>query len=445
MPKLLEKYDIPAPRYTSYPTVPYWEADTISEAEWTRHVVNVFERDQRLSLYIHLPFCEKLCTYCGCNKHITRNHAVESPYIQSVLAEWKMYLDRLPGRPVLSELHLGGGTPTFFHPDNLRQLLESIFDDVDIAPDHEFSFEAHPSSTTREHLETLYELGFRRISIGVQDVDEAILRVINRFQTVEQIRFVTENARKIGYDSVNFDLIFGLPFQQEAHILKTMEQVSHLMPDRIAFYSYAHVPWLKNGQRAFDESDLPDAASKRALYETGKTLLEQLGYYDVGMDHFSLEKDALYQSAQTSALHRNFMGYTPVFTPLTIGLGVSAIGDTFSAFAQNLKTVIEYQSAIAAGQLPLMRGHFLSEEDKKIRNQILNLMCQYQTGWQPDDNRDVILARLAEPIADGLVEIGPSGVRVTETGKGFLRNICLAFDARYWNKMPRGRVFSQAV
>lgn len=445
MKDLLEKYDIPAPRYTSYPTVPYWEAEELSAKEWMQHVVKVFEQDQRLSLYLHLPFCEKLCTYCGCNKHITRNHSVESPYIQALLAEWKLYLDQLPGRPVLSELHLGGGTPTFFHPDNLRELLEAIFETVDIPADHEFSFEAHPSSTSREHLEVLYQLGFRRISIGVQDVDEDILHVINRYQSIDQVKFVTETARSLGYDSVNFDLIYGLPFQKQEHIHKTMQVVSALMPDRIAFYSYAHVPWLKNGQRAFDENDLPDSVSKRALYETGKALLEALGYHDVGMDHFSLETDALYQSAQTGELHRNFMGYTPLFTPLSIGLGASAIGDTFSAFAQNIKTIAEYQNAVAAGQLPLLRGHFLTTEDLRIRKHILNLMCRYKTSWQAEDQRDVILARLAEPVADGLVEIGPSGVQITETGKGYLRNICLAFDARYWSKMPTGRVFSQAV
>jgi oxygen-independent coproporphyrinogen-3 oxidase len=445
MSNLLEKYDIPAPRYTSYPTVPYWEADQLLEADWMAQVTTAFVQDNRLSLYIHLPFCEKLCTYCGCNKHITRNHAVESPYIQAVLAEWQLYLDALPGRPVLSELHLGGGTPTFFHPDNLRHLLEAVFETVDIAPDREFSFEAHPASTTREHLKVLHDLGFRRISIGVQDVDEAILRIINRFQTVEEVRFVTETARELGYESVNFDLVYGLPLQKQHHVVETVALVRELMPDRIAFYSYAHVPWLKNGQRAFDENDLPDAVSKRALYETGKKLLENAGYHDVGMDHFSLEKDALYQSALNGALHRNFMGYTPVFTPLTIGLGASAIGDTFGAFAQNVKTVAEYQNAVSEGHLPLLRGHFLTEEDRKIRQHILNLMCRYQTNWLPDDPIAVILARLAEPATDGLVEIGPSGVRVTEAGKGFLRNICLAFDARYWRKQPSGQVFSRSV
>lgn len=442
---LLEKYDIPAPRYTSYPTVPYWEADTLPEETWIKHVVKVFEKDRHLSLYIHLPFCEKLCTYCGCNKHITRNHAVESPYIQAVLKEWNLYLEKLPGRPVLSELHLGGGTPTFFHEENLRALIESILATVDIAPEHEFSFEAHPASTTRDHLQVLYELGFRRVSVGVQDVDEEILRVINRFQTIPEVQFVTETAREIGYQSVNFDLIYGLPFQEQRHILQTMDWIKKWMPDRIAFYSYAHVPWLKNGQRAFDESNLPDAVSKRALYETGKKCLEALGYHDVGMDHFALESDALYKSAQSGALHRNFMGYTPVFTPLTIGLGASAIGDTFDAFAQNIKTVAEYQQAVAAGSLPLLRGHILTEEDQILRQHILNLMCRYQTKGLPKALADIILARLAEPLADGLVEMGPAGIRVTETGKGFLRNICLAFDARYWAKIPNGKVFSQAV
>jgi oxygen-independent coproporphyrinogen-3 oxidase len=224
-----------------------------------------------------------------------------------------------------------------------------------------------------------------------------------------------------------------------------MSWIQRWMPDRIAFYSYAHVPWMKNGQRAFDENDLPDTVAKRALYETGKRILEESGYHDVGMDHFSLGNDALFQSAQSGVLHRNFMGYTPLFTPLSIGLGASAIGDTFTAFAQNIKTVAEYETAVASSQLPLQRGHLLTMEDQVIRQHILNLMCRYQTSWQLEDPRDKILARLAEPIADGLVVVGPNGVKVTDIGKGFLRNICLAFDERYWGKVPTGKVFSQAV
>lgn len=445
MASLLEKYDVPAPRYTSYPTVPYWEHDHLEAATWLQHVQSAFAQDQRLSVYIHLPFCEQLCTYCGCNKHITKNHAVEAPYIQALLAEWAMYTDALSHPPVLRELHLGGGTPTFFQPDQLGHLLEQLFSTVRLAPDHECSFEAHPASTSVAHLSTLYALGFRRLSIGVQDVDPWILQAINRTQTVEQVTYVAEKARQVGYTSLNFDLVYGLPFQRPEHIRKTVELVAQLRPERIALYSYAHVPWLKNGQRAFDEHDLPDPVAKRGLYELGKELLEALGYHDIGMDHFALPTDALYQAAESGQLHRNFMGYTPVYTPLTIGLGASAIGDTFTAFAQNLKTVADYQAAIQAGRLPLLRGHLLTKTDARIRQHILNLMCRYQTTWQPEDDIDLVSSRLDGPLRDGLATLNEHGVQVTPLGKGFLRNICQGFDMRYWDKQLTGRVFSQAV
>lgn len=449
MQSLLQKYDVPAPRYTSYPTVPYWTEESPKESEWLSHVVHAFEKDARLSLYIHLPFCEQLCTYCGCNKHITRNHAVESPYIDAVLKEWQMYLTSIPVKPVLRELHLGGGTPTFFQPENLQQLVAAILDTVDVAPDAEFSFEAHPNGTTREHLKALYNLGFRRISIGVQDFDDEILRLIHRFQTKKQVEELHSMAREMGYNSINYDLIFGLPRQTKSHIFNTVAEIHQLKPDRIAFYSYAHVPWLKNGQRAYDESDLPQAAAKRELYETGRMLLEAEGYADIGLDHFALPNDGLYHSAQKGEMHRNFMGYTSVYTPNSIGLGASSISDVGTAFMQNIKSVAEYQEAIALGALPIFRGHYLSEEDQIIRQHILNLMCRYQTSWQDADNYTPTLVeaeeRLSEVLKDGLVALSPGSVKVTSLGKAFLRNIALAFDARYWAKVPNSRVFSQAV
>lgn len=449
MENLFKKYDIPAPRYTSYPTVPYWTEDQPQERQWLSQLAATFERDPRLSLYIHLPFCEQLCTYCGCNKHITRNHAVEIPYLESVLAEWRLYRDRLPGKAVLRELHLGGGTPTFFQPENLRRLIETILRDVTVAEDAEFSFEAHPNGTTREHLALLYDLGFRRISVGVQDFDDDILRLIHRFQTREQVERLTEMARTMGYNSINFDLIFGLPKQHKSHIYNTMAEVHRLRPDRIAFYSYAHVPWLKNGQRAYDENDLPVAAEKRDLYESGRALLESDGYSDIGLDHFALSGDGLYQAAQNGTMHRNFMGYTAVYTPLSLGLGASAISDTGRAFMQNEKTVVDYESAVQSGNLPLLRGHFLDHEDHSLRRHILNLMCRYQTDWYMPEHQTPALVgaveRLAELETDGLVIITPFSVQVTPAGKAFLRNICMAFDARYWAKVPNGRVFSQAV
>lgn len=446
---LLEKYDIPAPRYTSYPTVPYWTEEQPTAEAWRAHLGVAFDRDPRLSLYIHLPFCEQLCTYCGCNKHITRNHAVEVPYIESVLAEWQLYRERMSERPVLQELHLGGGTPTFFQPENLRRLVETILQDVTVADDAAFSFEAHPNGTTQAHLAVLYELGFRRISVGVQDFDDGILRLIHRFQTQEQVERLTETARAIGYQSVNFDLIYGLPRQGLSQIYKTVAEVHRLRPDRIAFYSYAHVPWLKNGQRAYDESDLPAAAEKRMLYETGRALLEADGYADFGMDHFALPGDELSQAAQNGQMHRNFMGYTAVYTPLSIGLGASAISETGAAFMQNEKTVAGYEAAVREGRLPLLRGHFLDREDQCLRQHILNLMCRYHTEWYlPAQQTPALLdavERLREPEADGLVTLTPFSVSVTPAGKAFLRNICMAFDARYWAKVPNGRVFSQSV
>lgn len=449
MQDLLKKYDIPAPRYTSYPTVPYWETAQPTEQEWLTELNSAFARDQRLSLYIHLPFCEQLCTYCGCNKHITRNHAVEIPYLESVLAEWRLYQERLSGQPVLHELHLGGGTPTFFKPENLRRLIETILRDARVAENAAFSFEAHPNGTTQEHLAVLYELGFRRISIGVQDFDDDILRLIHRFQTRAQVEQLTENARAIGYNSVNFDLIFGLPKQHKGHIFNTMAEVHRLRPDRIAFYSYAHVPWLKNGQRAYDENDLPNAAEKRDLYESGRALLEADGYSDVGLDHFALPGDGLLQASKNGTMHRNFMGYTEIYTPFSLGLGASAISDVGGAFIQNEKTVADYEAAVHDGRLPLLRGHFLSPEDRCLRRHILNLMCRYRTEWYMPEQQTPALAdaieRLRELEADGLVEITPFSVQATPTGKVFLRNICMAFDARYWARVPSGRVFSQAV
>lgn len=446
---LLEKYDIAAPRYTSYPTVPYWTAEPPETEAWLAHVHRACAADPEISLYLHLPFCERLCTYCGCNKHITKNHGVELPYIKALLREWAIYRDTLPGRPVLRELHLGGGTPTFFHPDHLRALLERILEDVTLPSDPAYSFEAHPNSTTTEHLEVLHALHFRRISIGVQDFDDEILRLVNRRQTLEEVMRCTREARELGYTSVNYDLIYGLPRQTVGHIHRDADYVEQLRPDRIAFYSYAHVPWLKRSQTAYSEADLPSGAAKRLLYETGRQRLEALGYQEIGMDHFALANDSLSVARENGRLHRNFMGYTESSTRLMIGLGASAIGDTWDAFSQNEKTIAGYESALEAGKLPLYRGHFLTDEDQQLRGHILRLMTQYETRWTAEDAPDNLLqdavVRLKPLVDDGLVVVEPFGIRVTEAGRPFLRNIGMAFDARYWARQPEGRLFSQAV
>lgn len=446
---LLARYDVATPRYTSYPTVPYWDEAAFDAPAWAGEVSDAFRKDKGVSLYIHLPFCESLCTYCGCNKHITKNHRLEHPYLQAVLKEWRMYRAILGAPPVIRELHLGGGTPTFFSPEHLRLLLEGILKDAVTPPDADFSFEAHPWSTTAEHLQTLYDLGFRRVSIGVQDFDESLMQLVNRRQTVASIEQATETARRIGYTSVNFDYIYGLPRQTPEHITRIGAHTARLMPDRIAFYSYAHVPWLKKSQRAYDESDLPTGAAKRLLYETGRDLFARLGYREIGMDHFALPHDALSKAMDNGTLHRNFMGYTPSRTRLLLGLGASAIGDTWTAFAQNEKTVADYQNAVADNRLPLLRGHRLSAEDLCLRKHILRIMTRFETAWPwPEEQCHGLqeaLPRLEPLLRDGLIELEPFRLRVTPAGRTFLRNICLAFDARYWARQPEGRLFSQAV
>lgn len=447
--ELLEKYNIPAPRYTSYPTVPYWEDECPPESEWKARVLNAFQRGREVSLYVHLPYCESLCTYCGCNKRITKNHSVELPYIKSVLREWSLYLDLFPEKPILRELHLGGGTPTFFAPENLRILVEGILEKVELAEEYEFGFEAHPNSTSLEHLKTLRRLGFRRISIGVQDFAPEILEIINRKQDFDEVHRVTRQARRLGYTSVNYDLIFGLPLQTRQHIRETIRKVKMLLPERIAFYSYAHVPWIKPSQRAYSEADLPQGKAKRELYELGRSLLAAAGYTEIGMDHFALPSDSLYKAMETGSLHRNFMGYTPYFTELAIALGASSISDCWNAFVQNEKSIEAYQALVDQGKFPFVKGHLLNEEDVVLRGHILNIMCRNETIWYlPEFQCDALyegLDRLAPLEADGLIRRYPFQLKVTPKGRPFIRNICLALDARYWRKQPEGQLFSQVV
>lgn len=448
--QLLQKYNVPGPRYTSYPTVPYWDKTPLTETRWKDLVKDIFEvsnTSEGISLYIHLPYCESLCTYCGCNTRITVNHKVEQPYIAAVLKEWQLYLDFLPSRPQIRELHLGGGTPTFFSPENLRTLISGLFEKADIHPEHEFGFEAHPASTTDAHLQTLFELGFRRISIGVQDFNPVILDLINRPQTYQQVKHVTEKAREIGYTSVNYDLVYGLPQQRVCGMTQTIGEVIQLRPDRIALYSYAHVPWVKPGQRKFTEADLPDAAKKLAIYEACRGALELAGYHDIGMDHFSLKTDTLYQALEHKKLHRNFMGYTTTQTRLLVGLGVSAIGDCWWGYGQNEKTVEKYYERLNANELPIFRGHVLTREDLILRRHILQLMCHFETTWfDAKDQCQALyeaLARLEEPEKDGLVTLKPYHLTVTPEGRSFIRNISMAFDARLWGDIPQTAIFSQ--
>lgn len=450
---IIQKYNVPGPRYTSYPTVPYWEETGFSKSLWIDTLIKSFKESNQsegISIYIHLPFCESLCTFCGCHKRITKRHDVEHPYIEALLKEWELYCAILPEKPIIKEIHLGGGTPTFFSAENLEHLILGIIKHAKIAKNHEFSFEGHPNNTTKKHLETLYNVGFRRVSFGVQDYSEKVQAAIHRIQPFHNVAKVTLWAKEIGYTSISHDLVFGLPFQSLNDAIDTIDKTKSLQPDRLAYYSYAHVPWIKgNGQRGFNDDDLPRDDEKRKLYEEGKKRLAQNGYYEIGMDHFALETDSMYQAYQEKKLHRNFMGYTSGKTQVMIGLGVSSISDSWYSFAQNIKSVEEYYDSLAQNELPVCKGHVLDDEDLIIRKHILNLMCHFYTSWN-DSNLYLpelpeIIDSLKEMEEDGLLTLRNDEITVTEKGKPFVRNICMAFDLRLKRKMPETRLFSMTV
>ncbi|MFV8442444.1 oxygen-independent coproporphyrinogen III oxidase [Flavobacterium sp. LB2P44] len=450
---LIQKYNVPGPRYTSYPTVPYWDETDFSDKIWAETLKKSFKTNNHIegiSLYIHLPFCESLCTFCGCNKRITKNHAVENPYIKAVLKEWTLYCKILGEKPTIKEIHLGGGTPTFFSTKNLEDLMNGIFSHANKAKDHEFSFEGHPNNTSYEHLQKLYDLGFRRVSFGVQDYSEKVQKAIHRLQPFHYVAKVTFWAREIGYTSIGHDIIFGLPFQDLEDVIDTIEKTKSLQPDRLAFYSYAHVPWIKgNGQRGFHDNDIPKDDKKRILYEIGKKLLHKNGYYEIGMDHFALKTDRLHEAFQNGTLHRNFMGYSSSKTQVMVGLGVSSISDNWYSFAQNVKDLEDYYQILEWNKLPIFRGHLLTNEDLIIRKHILNLMCQFETSWTNKEmyfnEIPTILFQLKEMENDGILIITDNSITVTEKGKPYVRNICMAFDLRLKRKTPETELFSMTI
>jgi len=447
---LLSKYDKAIPRYTSYPTVPYWEPATINVEKWKESLLNTMSSDNgELCIYVHLPYCESLCTFCACNKRITKNHQVEDRYISAVLSEWKIYRGMMKMKPIIKEIHLGGGTPTFFSPTNLKVLIDGIVEGCTVAEDHEFSIEVHPNYTRKEHLEVLQKAGFKRISVGVQDFDSQVQYIINRIQSFDKTKEVVDWARELGYNSINIDLVYGLPKQTLSHVQNTILQIKKLMPDRIAFYSYAHVPWKSKGQRRYTEEDLPSAKAKWEMYQCGKELLNEAGFISIGMDHFALPNDKLSLAASAGELHRNFMGYTTTQSKVIIGLGASSISDSWGAFVQNEKEVEVYEDIVEAGQLPIVTGHLLNDEDLMFRKSILDLMCKGRAILQPQQIDEAlyenILIHIKPLEEDGLLRQHGDLISITELGNTFIRNICSILDARMWKKSTFEKVFSKAI
>jgi oxygen-independent coproporphyrinogen-3 oxidase len=405
---LFAKYDLPVPRYTSYPTVPQWHRPPTT-AEWTTSLDRAMrDPGASLSLYVHLPFCESLCTFCGCNNVITRDHTREDPYVARLLRELDLYLGMIPALASvpLRQIHLGGGTPTFLSESVLAGLIDGIALRLpDRGEDFEGSVEVDPRVTRLTHLETLAARGFRRISLGVQDLDPEVQRLVNRLQPLELTANLCRAARTLGYESVNFDLIYGLPGQTRASMKRLIDAVLDLFPDRLAVYSFARVPWIKPAQRRFRDDQVPEGAEKRALYEAVRAPLLDAGYVEIGMDHFARPDDALARAAAAGRLHRNFQGYTDVKTTSVVGLGVSAISATPDCYHQNEKVLPVYERRIDAGELATFRGHVLSPEDQRRRRQIAEVMTTFRVALDRAEAAEAPGA-LAPLLQDGLVRTG---------------------------------------
>lgn len=448
---LLKKYDVQGPRYTSYPTVPCWDT-TPNEDQWISHLSAELDKNiangHGAAIYLHIPFCEALCTFCACNRVVTRKHERSMPYIKAIHQEWDIYKSRLNRSSIpVAEIHIGGGTPTFMSPDELKLLLEPLLADFNLLSSAELSFEADPRVTSKEHLQAFYDLGFRRISLGIQDYDPTVQKAIHREQSVDMVQELVQTAREMGYTSINYDMVYGLPKQKLSSIEATFRHVIAQRPDRIAFYAYAHVPWIEQtGQRGFTESDLPSGDEKRALYELGRRMLEDAGYREIGMDHFALSHDNLFKAAENKKLFRNFMGYVPGHVSPMISLGCSSISDSWTAFIQNEKNIETYQSIVAEGRLPIIKGHILTEEDLSIRKHILDLMTQFETEWNTDNQFfSDVTSRLQEAVNDNLIEMTDGFIRLKDSGKPFIRNICMAFDARLQRQKPGSRIYSRTI
>ncbi len=428
--ELFAKYDVPVPRYTSYPTVPAWCRQPTADS-WVASLTRGIARPEAsIALYVHIPFCESLCTYCGCNTVITRNHDKGREYIDRLFTELDWYVRHVPGlasHPV-RQLHLGGGTPTFLSPDELGLLLDGIADRLSLDDRFEGSVEVDPRVTTLAHFETMRDRGVTRVSLGVQDIDEEVQRLINRHQPLAITTALVDGARTMGFESVNVDLVYGLPGQTPESAQRLADAIVKVGPDRLAVYSFARVPWIKPAQRKFTDEQIPAGADKRRLYEVVRGPLLAAGYVELGLDHFARPGDPLAVAAREGRMHRNFMGYTEVKTDVLIGLGVSAISETPDCYHQNEKVLTVYERRLGAGELPTLRGHHLTAEEQHTRTLIMHLLNE---GFAvvPDTRTDIAApAALRELEADGLVHWQDDRLVITDRGRPFLRNVASVFD-----------------
>ena len=439
-PQLLTRFDVPGPRYTSYPT-----ADRFVEAFGEADYVQALRQRQSgtlgnqppLSLYVHIPFCESLCYYCACNKIITKHKERAAEYLRYLRKEVDLHTRHLGRGQAVSQLHLGGGTPTFMSDEELRQLMALLREHFKFVPGGEYSVEVDPRTVDEQRLAVLAELGFNRLSFGVQDFDPAVQKAVHRIQPADQVFALVEASRRLGFESVNVDLIYGLPLQTPESFDRTLSQVNRLRPDRIALYAYAHLPERFKPQRRIHTDDLPAGAAKVAMLSRSLDALTEAGYVYIGMDHFALPDDALAVAKRQGRLHRNFQGYSTQADCDLIALGVSSIGRIGSTYSQNAKTMEEYVDLLDQGHLPVVRGLALTRDDLIRRSVIMALMCQGQLQYESINLAWLIdfktlfaqeLIQLDAMQEQGLVQLSESGIQVTAMGWFFVRGVAMVFD-----------------
>ena len=454
---LLRKYDRPGPRYTSYPTVPVW-SEAFGPTDYAHHLARFAETDHPLSVYVHIPFCHERCTYCGCNVVIAQRLDTVDRYFEYLFREIDRTAERLGGKRRLLQMHWGGGTPTFLSIPQIDRLWNKLTSTFAFDPGAEIGIEVDPRVTTSEQLRHLRKLGFNRLSMGVQDLTPEVQEAIGRGQTPQQTDTTFRTGRELGYEGINMDLVYGLPRQTLENYQRAVEQIVAWRPDRLAVYSYAHVPWVKPHQMQINEADLPTGPDKFALFAIAIEHLVGAGYIPIGMDHFALPEDELAQGLDNGRLHRNFMGYTVSLSRNMLGLGLSSIGEIGGCFAQNDSRLGGYYRRLDETGFGVYRGWSLTRDDEIRREAILSIMCRMHLNLNDIGQRFGILGqdyfadelrRLTEFEDDGLIEMSDNGFVVLPMGRHFVRNIAMVFDA-YLTKLQEGAttkkpIFSRTV
>ena len=451
MNELIQKYNKAIPRYTSYPTAPEWK-DNINSSEYELALQKVNPISDT-ALYIHLPFCKSLCNYCGCHVFIRQSPEKADPYIENLINEIKYVAFHLKTKKTIKQIHFGGGSPSFVTEEQFSRIIEALYSNFDVLKDAEIAIEADPRTVTFEKLELYRELGFNRISFGVQDLNHEVQVEINRIQSPELIASLVNKCRRLGFKSINLDLIYGLPKQTIENFKKTIDKVIEIDPDRIALFGYAHIPWIKKHQNKMNADDMPKPDEKLQLFLNAREYLTKAGYAPIGMDHFAKPEDELAKAFDHKYLYRNFMGYASENIENIIGFGVSSIGKIGHAFFQNVKTLKEYDTHIKNSVLPIDRGMILTDDDILRQNVIIKLMCQFELNKTDvekefkikfDTYFDEELKDLVGLIEDGLIKLENDSIYVTHLGRFFVRNIANVFDIHYRNQIKKHR-FSQSV